>query len=236
MRGTAFSLRLLGALAAAGAVKGALAHADEPPPAWLVFGGLSAGTDYVATYAGAIAAPSRDLWAPGLRLRPAFTAGFYRAGAKGASRTIPFASSALMAGYQLATGDVSVALYGGAETVHFARADPPHYSAGCHVGAKVLAEASVPIGDRGTLDGHVAYSTALGRLELGGKLLSRLAGPWRMGPTAAYFDKPDGSDLRLGLALARRGARSGLSASAGLSLDQDESVGAYLTLGFDQSF
>ena len=235
MRGAAFSLRLLGALVA-GTAAGAPALADEPPPAWLVFGGLSAGADYAATYAGAIAAPSRDLWAPGLRLRPAFTAGFYRAGGKGARRTVPFASSAFMAGYQLAAGDVSLALYGGAEAVHFARADPPHYSAGWHLGAKVLAEASLPVGDRGTLGGHVGYGTALGRLEVGGKLLSRLAGPWQLGPAAAYFDKPDGSDLRLGLALARRGERSGLSASAGLSLDQDKGASPYLTIGFDQSF
>jgi hypothetical protein len=236
MRKAALSLCLLGWLAA-GAASSETARAAEPPPAWLVFGGLSAGGDYAAKYAGAIVAPSGDLWQPGPRLRPAFGAGFYRAGARRARRTVPFASGMLLAGYQLAVGDASLGLYGGPEAVYLARPDPPHFRAGWHFGARLLAEAGLQIDERTTIDGHVAYSTPLRRMEAGARLLSRIAvGPWRLGPAAAYFHKPDGGDLRLGLALVRRQAHSGFSASAGLARGQESRIGPYLLIGFDRSF
>jgi hypothetical protein len=238
MTRSAILLRLFGGLAAAaGAGVGDAAAAGERPPTWLVFGGLSAGADYAASYKGAIVAPSGDLWRRGVRLRPAFTAGFYGIGSEEARRTVGFASSALLAGYQIAAGDVTLAVYGGAEAVYFARSDPPHFRAGWHLGAKAIVEAGVALDERTRLDGHVAYSTPLRRLETGAKMLRRIGGgPWQIGPAAAYFHKPDGRDLRLGLALARRTARSGLSVSAGISLDRDSSAGSYLTIGFDQSF
>jgi hypothetical protein len=233
MRKAALSLCLLGWLAAGAAST----HAGEPPPAWLVFGGLSAGGDYAAKYAGAIVAPSDDLWQPGLRLRPAAAIGFYRAGGRQDRRTVPFASGMLLAGYQLAVGNASLAFYGGPEAVQLARADPPHLRAGWHLGARLLAEAGLQIDEWTKIDGHVAYGTPLRRLEAGARMLSRIAaGPWRLGPAAAYFHKPDGRDLRLGLAMVRREARSGLSATAGLSRNRDGRVGPYLLIGFDGSF
>jgi hypothetical protein len=210
--------------------------APEPPPAWLVFGGASAGSDHAAIHGGIIVAPSRGLWEPGLRLRAASAAGFYRTGAEQTRRTIPFASNALLAGYQLTAGAASLAFHAGPEAAYFARSDPPHHRAGWHIGVRALAEAHLDLDARTSADGHVAYGSALGRLEAGARVLTRLAGPWRAGPQAAYFDKSDGRDLRLGLALARRLPRSGLSAGAGLSFSDGKDAAPYLTIGFDQSF
>lgn len=210
--------------------------AHLPPPAWLVFGGVSAGTDYASTYGGAILSPAGSLWEPGLRLRSASAAGFYRTGAPGARRTIPFASSALLAGYQIAAGDHSLSIYAGPETVFLPRSDPPHHRAGWHVGGKALAELHLEIDEHISADGHIAYGSALRRLEAGAKVLSRVAGPWRIGPQAGFFDKADGRDIRVGMALSRRGARSGLGASAGLSFSDGKDAAPFLTIGFDQSF
>ncbi|HEX2257805.1 MAG TPA: cellulose biosynthesis protein BcsS [Afifellaceae bacterium] len=234
MRGAAISLCLLGLLAGAG--ESAAGEPGSPPPAWLVFGGVSAGADYAASYTGAIFAPGGDLWQPGLRLRPAVTAGFYGTGPEDGRRTVGYASTALLAGWQVATGDRALAVHGGAEAVYFAGSDPPHFAAGWHLGVKVLAEASLQLSERTSLEGHVGYGSAWRRFEASAKLLTRVAGPWRAGPAASFFDKPDGRDLRLGVAIMRRQPRSGLSISAGLSLEQDKSATPYLGIGLDHSF